>query len=196
MEEPVFVKCEPAWSSHIEEEASNFENSHLLTEVIPLKQETKSELTEPGLTQHSAGVEKEMFIEQRQPVPNIKEENNVESIAVLSVHSGEKSYICKEGNSTSNQRSNLHTELVKHTLCLMPITFRIPATIPKNVDMNTSNSAPFSSKICHVGSSEKNLATNIPARLITSAHYCVAHYFLMTLNYAVHLNVIHSLDSC
>ncbi|XP_068082651.1 uncharacterized protein [Anabrus simplex] len=80
MEEPVFVKCEPALSSDTEE-PSNFEHSQLVSEMIPLKQETKSELTEPGPTQEnafepSADIKEEMLIEQHQPVPNIKEGNN------------------------------------------------------------------------------------------------------------------------
>ncbi|XP_068086223.1 uncharacterized protein [Anabrus simplex] len=79
MEETVFVKCEPAWSSDTEEHSS-FENFQPGSEMIPPKQETTSELTEPRPTQGNAfkpseDIKEEMFIEQNLPLPNIKEEN-------------------------------------------------------------------------------------------------------------------------
>ncbi|XP_068086237.1 uncharacterized protein [Anabrus simplex] len=108
MEEPVFVKCEPVRSSDTGE-PSNFDNVHPMLGIIPLKQETKSELTEstqeyafeenfqllsemkqetkseliePGTTQEnafepSADIKDEIFVEQHQPLPNIKEENKL-----------------------------------------------------------------------------------------------------------------------
>ncbi|XP_067004143.2 uncharacterized protein [Anabrus simplex] len=80
MEEPVFVKCEPAWSSDTEE-PSNAENLEFVSEVIPMEQEIKSELTVPGPTQEnkfkpSADIKEEVFVEQHQLFPNITEENN------------------------------------------------------------------------------------------------------------------------
>ncbi|XP_067002824.2 uncharacterized protein [Anabrus simplex] len=78
MEEPVFVKCEPTWSSETEE-PSNTGNIEFVSEVKPLEQEIKSELTVPGPTQQnifepSAHCKEEVFIEH-QPFPNIIEEN-------------------------------------------------------------------------------------------------------------------------
>ncbi|XP_067004360.2 uncharacterized protein [Anabrus simplex] len=82
MEEPVFVKCEPTSLLDTEEEPPHLEHSQLVSEMIPLKEETKLELTEPGPTHEnefepSTDIKEEMFIEQHQPVPIIKEENKL-----------------------------------------------------------------------------------------------------------------------
>ncbi|XP_067013274.2 uncharacterized protein [Anabrus simplex] len=63
-EEPVLVEGTPP-----------LENFQPVSEVISLKQETKSELTEPGATLENA-FEGKIFVEEHQMVPNIKEETN------------------------------------------------------------------------------------------------------------------------
>ncbi|XP_067000118.2 gastrula zinc finger protein XlCGF7.1 [Anabrus simplex] len=125
MEEPVSVKCEPAWPSDAEE-PSNFEHSQLVSEIILLKQETKSELTEPGPAQEnayeaSADIKEEMIIEQNQPVTNNTEENKMENITIptgrpgeelyrhMLTHSGDRPFCSTESYSTSTQRGNLRT---------------------------------------------------------------------------------------
>ncbi|XP_068086236.1 uncharacterized protein [Anabrus simplex] len=71
MEEPVFVKCEPVRSSDTGE-PSNFDNVHPMLGIIPLKQETKSELTES--TQEYA------FEENFQLLSEMKQETKSELI--------------------------------------------------------------------------------------------------------------------
>ncbi|XP_068082991.1 uncharacterized protein [Anabrus simplex] len=67
MDEPVFVKSEPAWSLEAEE-PSNFEDSQLVSEMIPVKQEIKLELTEPGPTQQNAFEENSQVATEMIPV--------------------------------------------------------------------------------------------------------------------------------
>ncbi|XP_068083895.1 zinc finger protein 354C-like [Anabrus simplex] len=85
MEEPVFVKCEPAWSSDTEE---------------------------PPDFPSAADIKEELFIEQHQLVPDIKEENNVENVALLTVHTVEKAHHC----SVCTMMFDVKFDLVQHML--------------------------------------------------------------------------------
>ncbi|XP_068086504.1 uncharacterized protein [Anabrus simplex] len=79
MDLEVKIKEEPAW---LEGTTASLENFEHVSEVITLKEEIKSELTEPRSTQEnslepSEGTKEEMFIEEHtneQLLPYIKEE--------------------------------------------------------------------------------------------------------------------------
>ncbi|XP_068083066.1 uncharacterized protein [Anabrus simplex] len=78
MDLKVQIKEEPVWVEVTAD--TSLENYELISEMIPLKQEIKSELTEPGRTQEntfepSADIKEEILIEEHQVDPNIKENN-------------------------------------------------------------------------------------------------------------------------
>ncbi|XP_068086767.1 uncharacterized protein [Anabrus simplex] len=81
MDQKVVMKEEPVW---LEEKVNTtLENFELVSEMKPLKQETYSDLTEPGPAQKdsfepSAGIKEEIFVEQPtvdQPIPYMREGN-------------------------------------------------------------------------------------------------------------------------
>ncbi|XP_067004460.2 uncharacterized protein [Anabrus simplex] len=77
MEEPVFVKCETAWTL-VKKEQSNSENFEFISKVIPLEQDIKSELTVPGPTQENAFEENFEFVSEMIPLEqDIKSELTV-----------------------------------------------------------------------------------------------------------------------
>ncbi|XP_068083984.1 gastrula zinc finger protein XlCGF8.2DB-like [Anabrus simplex] len=121
MEEPVFVKCEPWWSLNTEDEPPNLEHSQPVSEMIPLKQETKLELMEPGPTQANSfepckDIKEEIFIEQHQPVPNTKEESNAQNAEVLTVYTDEGLHYCTVCNMMSSKNCTLRKHLSSHCI--------------------------------------------------------------------------------
>ncbi|XP_068086265.1 uncharacterized protein [Anabrus simplex] len=81
MDLKVEIKEEPVWFEGTSN--TSLENSELVTEIITVKQETKSELTEPGplqenLLESPENIKEEIFTEQHtvdQSLPFIQEEN-------------------------------------------------------------------------------------------------------------------------
>ncbi|XP_068086753.1 uncharacterized protein [Anabrus simplex] len=82
MDQEVKIKEEPAWPEGTTN--ASLENIEHVSEMIPLKNEAKSELTEPVPMQEnsfepSKDIKEEVFIEEHtddQLLPNIKEETN------------------------------------------------------------------------------------------------------------------------
>ncbi|XP_067014626.2 zinc finger protein 567 [Anabrus simplex] len=89
MDVEVKIKEEPTWLEGTL--SASLENIEHVSEMIPLKKEAKSELTEPGPTQEnsfepSKNIKKEIFIEQNaddQLLAYIKEETHASSLEVI-----------------------------------------------------------------------------------------------------------------
>ncbi|XP_067010603.2 uncharacterized protein [Anabrus simplex] len=89
MELEVKIKEEPAWLEGTT--TASLENFEHVSEVIVVKEEVKSELTEPGSSQEnslepSEDIKEEIFVEEHtddQLMPYIKEETNVRSLEVI-----------------------------------------------------------------------------------------------------------------
>ncbi|XP_068083063.1 gastrula zinc finger protein XlCGF52.1-like isoform X1 [Anabrus simplex] len=118
MDLKVQIKEEPVWVEVTAD--TSLENYELISEMIPLKQEIKSELTEPGRTQEntfepSADIKEEILIEEHQVDPNIKENNDGANVAVLAEDTGEKMLRCHECNKTFALRSSLQFHLLIHS---------------------------------------------------------------------------------
>ncbi|XP_068083889.1 zinc finger protein 583-like [Anabrus simplex] len=126
MDMEIEIKEEPVWC----EGTANtlLENLELVSEMVSLKQETKSELTEPDPTQEnafetSADIKEETLVEQEKVdlrVPYMKE--NVDNVALLTKHVGEEVIYCTVCKKLLSQESNLkshktcHSE-VRHRVC-------------------------------------------------------------------------------
>ncbi|XP_068083887.1 zinc finger protein 182 [Anabrus simplex] len=87
VEEPVFVKCEPIWSSDTEEHSN-----------VP-----------------SEDIKEEMFGEQHQLVPSIKEKNSVEIDERLTVHTREGLHNCSLCGMTFNHISDIVEHKLSHS---------------------------------------------------------------------------------
>ncbi|XP_067000106.2 oocyte zinc finger protein XlCOF6.1 [Anabrus simplex] len=84
MDHKIGIKDEPVWFEGTA--GSSFDNYELTTEETPLKEETKSELAEPGQTQPCAGIKDEICVDEHtvgQLVPCFKEEDNFVNAALL-----------------------------------------------------------------------------------------------------------------
>ncbi|XP_068086264.1 zinc finger protein 32-like [Anabrus simplex] len=89
MDQEAEIKEEPVWLEDTEN--ASLESFEFLSEMMPLKQETKLEITEPVLTQEkafelSSDIKNEIFIEQETVdplVPYLKEGNKVEKFPIL-----------------------------------------------------------------------------------------------------------------
>ncbi|XP_067014757.1 uncharacterized protein [Anabrus simplex] len=91
MDPEIKIKEEPAWLE--ETTTASPENIEHVSEVIVLKEEVKSELTEPGSMQENSlepsdDIKEEVFIEEHtddQLLPYIKEETKISSGLVVSM---------------------------------------------------------------------------------------------------------------
>ncbi|XP_067000135.2 zinc finger and SCAN domain-containing protein 26 [Anabrus simplex] len=119
MEMSALIKCEPAFSLDTDEEPSNFENVQLASGMTVLKQETKSELTEPEPTPENifqpVDVKDEIFTEEHtvdQLDPGIKQENNAQNVVILTKGTLHK---CGRCSKTFSRRSHLIRHSLTHT---------------------------------------------------------------------------------
>ncbi|XP_068082663.1 gastrula zinc finger protein XlCGF57.1 isoform X1 [Anabrus simplex] len=89
--------------------------------LMPVKQETKSELTDPGPLQEnafesSADIKDEIFI--RHTVPHLQEENNVEQIAVSTKSSSNScDFCCKKFNRQCNLKRHMQSHSATRQHC-------------------------------------------------------------------------------
>ncbi|XP_068086981.1 uncharacterized protein [Anabrus simplex] len=127
MDLEVEIKEEPVWLE--EKDNSSLEKFEFVSEMKPLKQETKSELRESVPTQDNAlepspDIKEEISIEQNtvdEFVPHIEEENNVAEIDVFTVHSengGNGSAVC--GRSFTNEFSVSRHTVLAHSADVQP----------------------------------------------------------------------------
>ncbi|XP_067004354.2 gastrula zinc finger protein xLCGF3.1 [Anabrus simplex] len=126
MDLEVEVKEEPVWFEGTAD--ASLENFELVSEMIPLKQEIKLELTEPGPTQEntfepSADIKEEIFREQRtvdQVLPHIKVENPAVS-GQFSCSICERSF---ETKASLGKHSTTHSDVRPFRCVICDMTFK------------------------------------------------------------------------